>query len=182
MVWASFSQWHVALSIGYPGGVPPIQMADTEVKMQTLKQRPLVCGDISGFAPLWILDGSKNTPKKKMKSWKPGNIFGKSHPSWKQKLQSLKNVSCQSIKEVQQRLRPPPVLAASESKTGPWKVRWNIPQLDCFKALRRKVCILFARLEAQCRNGAHRFQVEIELDIDSVMIGDVSELILYDSI
>ena len=51
-----------------------------------------------------------------------------------------------------------------------------------FKALRRKVCILFARLDAQCRNGAHRFQVEIELDIDSVMIGDVSELILYDSI
>lgn len=51
-----------------------------------------------------------------------------------------------------------------------------------FKALRRKACILFARLDAQCRNGAHRFQVEIELDIDSVMIGDVSELILYDSI
>ena len=51
-----------------------------------------------------------------------------------------------------------------------------------FKALRRKAFILFARLDAQCRNGAHRFQVEIELDIDSVMIGDVSELILYDSI
>ena len=79
MVWASFSQWHVALSIGYPGGVPPFQWDDTEVKMQTLKQRPLVCGDISGPCQFWMVKQTPPLKDEKLETWKyevnNGNII-----------------------------------------------------------------------------------------------------------